>query len=198
MTTLPLENTKGTVLIDITMSLDGFIAGPNNNLERIHHWIFEGKSDNGAAVLEEYLQNLGAVIMGRNTFNHGFEVNGWDGWVEPPSFPVPIFVPSRDVPTGMELNKTAYTFVTDGIESAVRHAKAVAGDKKVAVMGGAKTVQQAFRAGLVDEIQIHVAPVLLGAGVLLFDHLEGTRVELESTRVLTSPGMTHLRYRVVK
>jgi len=93
---------------------------------------------------------------------------------------------------------TTFTFVTDGIESAVEQARAAAGDKNVSVGGGAKTAQQCLRAGLLDEMQIHLAPLLLGGGILLFDQIDAEQIQLEATRVIESPGVTHLRYRVVK
>lgn len=116
-----------------------------------------------------------------------------------PPFRHPVFVITHEArEKEVKDGGTTYTFVTDGIESALEQAKAAAGDKDVKVAGGANTVQQYIKAGLLDEIQVHIAPVLLGDGIRLFDHLGAERIELEKTRVIESPGVTHLRFRVVK
>ena len=132
--------------------------------------------------------------MGRRMFDEG-EV----GWPDPPPFGAPVFVLTQH---GREpwvrQGGTTFTFVTDGIESVLEQARDAADGKDVRVAGGAKVVQQFVRAGLLDELQIHLAPVLLGAGVRLFDHTDPKHVELESTRMIESPKVTHLRYRFVK
>jgi dihydrofolate reductase len=198
------------VSADISMSLDGFITGPNDDVsrplgeggERLHQWVFElaswrerhglagGKSNRDADVLDEAFRNVGAVVMGRRMFNHGEKP-----WGDNPPFHVPVFVVTHN--SRQMLNKeggTTFTFVTDGIESALKQAKAAAGGKDLSVAGGANIVQQFLKAGLLDEIQIHLVPVLLGDGKRLFEHLK--EVELVPTRVIESTGVTHLKYRV--
>jgi dihydrofolate reductase len=200
------------VLVDITMSLDGFVAGPNDGPElplgesgeRLHEWVYGlaswrephglegGERNRDSDLLEEAMGGKGAVIVGRRMFENAHE------WGDNPPFHVPVFVLAHEArdPLAKE-GGTTFTFVTDGISSALEQARAVAGEKNVAIGGGANTIQQYLAAGLVEEIQIHVAPLLLGGGVPLFGDLGG-RVELETTRVIESPAVTHLRYRVVK
>jgi dihydrofolate reductase len=198
------------IAADMSMSLDGFITGPNDDVsrplgeggEQLHQWVFElaswrerhglagGKSNRDAEVLEEAFRNVGAVVMGRRMFNHGEKP-----WGDNPPFHVPVFVVTHN--SRQMLNKeggTTFTFVTDGIESALKQAKAAAGGKDVSVAGGANIVQQFLKAGLLDEIQIHLVPLLLGGGKRLFEHLK--EVELVPTRVIESAGVTHLKYRV--
>ena len=211
--------------LDITTSLDGFIAAPNPSLEnplgeggmRLHEWAFAaqswreqhgqagGEANEDSEILEEGIKVTGAVIMGRKMFSGGEgpweddpNADGW--WGDDPPFHVSVFVltsHAREVKP-ME-GGTTFTFVTDGIESALEQARAVAGEKNVAIAGGAHVVQQYLKAGLVDEMQIHVAPVLLGGGVRLFeDHVGAETPGLEVTGVIESPAVTHLKYRVVK
>jgi dihydrofolate reductase len=202
----------GKVILDITMSLDGFIAGSNDGPERplgdggeqLFKWYFSGDIDyempsgtmtfkvspQSAEVLQE-VQTIGALVTGRRTFDIA---NAWGGRHP---VDVPVFVVTHTVPQEWVYEGSPFTFVTDGLESAVEQAKAVAGDKTVGV-GAASIAQQCISAGLLDEIQIHLAPVLLGDGVRLFDHLGTGPIELESTRVIDAPGVTHLRFRVAK
>jgi dihydrofolate reductase len=120
------------------------------------------------------------------------------GWGGQPPYPVPYFIVAHDVPSEMAEEAAPFTFVTEGVEAAIERAKAAAGDKKVSV-AGADVPQQAIRAGLLDEIQIHLVPVLLGEGKRLFDQLGNQRIDLKRTRVVESPeGVTHLRFHVVK
>ena len=203
----------GKVAVDITTSLDGYVAGPNDGPElplgesgeRLHEWIFGlrawrephglegGEVNRDSEIVEESLADRGAVIVGRRMFDNA------DGWGEEPPFHVPVFVLTHEArePEAKD-GGTTFTFVTDGVESAFRQAKTAAGDKNVLVGGGANTVQQFLKAGLVDEIQIHVTPLLLGGGVKLLDGLNDDDVKLEITRVVESPTVTHLRYRVVR
>lgn len=195
------------------MSLDGFIAGPNDGPElplgdggeRLHEWVYDlaswrerhglagGQTNGDAEILDEAFATTGAVILGRRMFENA------KGWGENPPFHMPVFVLTHDArETVAKEGGTTFTFVTDGIESALEQARAAAGDKDVAVAGGANAVQQYLKAGLLDELQIHVVPVLLGAGIRLFDHLGPEQIELERTRVIDSPAVTHLRFRVVK
>jgi dihydrofolate reductase len=130
-------------------------------------------------------------VTGRRTYDIA---NAWDG--NGPAPGVPVFVVTHHVPEQPPQGESSYTYVTDGVESAIEQAKAVAGDKCVSVMG-ASVPQQCLRAGLLDEVQIHLVPVLLGGGVRLFDRLGSDRIQLETIQVVDAPGVTHLRYRVV-
>ena len=207
--------------LDITMSLDGFVAGPNQTLEhplgengeRLHEWAFaavswresHGLSGGGPSVdsdvIQESLDSTGAVVMGRKMFSGGAgpwagdpNAGGW--WGDDPPFHVPVFVLTHHARETLVLKGgTSFVFVTDGIESAVAQAREVAGDKDVLASGGGTLAQECLSAGLLDELQIHVVPRLLGGGVRLFEHLD-SMVELEPTRVIESPTVTHLRYRV--
>jgi dihydrofolate reductase len=208
--------------LDISMSLDGFIAGPNRTTEAplgdggegLHEWVFGlaawrephglegGTTGADNDLVEEQLARPGAVLMGRRMFSGGEGAweddpmaEGW--WGDTPPFRMPVFVLTHHARETLTMKGgTSFTFVTDGVESAFEQARAAAGGKDVAVAGGANVVQQCLRAGLLDELQVHVVPVLLGGGVRLFDG--GEQANLEITRVVDSPAVTHLRYRVVK
>jgi dihydrofolate reductase len=209
--------------LDISMSLDGFVAGPNQTLEeplgeggnRLHEWAFGlaswrerhglsgGTTNADSEVVQESLDATGAVLMGRRMFSGGAgpwaddpNADGW--WGDDPPFRVPVFIltlHSRE--TVAKQGGTRFTFVTDGIEAALEQARAAAGGKDVAVAGGANLAQQYLAAGLFDELQIHLAPVFLGDGVRLFDNLGTEQIDLEVTRAIHSPAVTHLRYRIV-
>jgi dihydrofolate reductase len=203
----------GKVAMGLSMSLDGFIAGPNDspelplgeNGERLFAWYSGGDTEYGlpgtemvfrvspqsAELLREAHSKMGAFVTGRRTFDI---TNGWGG---NPPLGVPTFVVSHTVPQEWVYEGSPFTFVTDGVESAVEQAREVAGDKDVAV-GAASVVQQCLRAGLLDEIHIDLVPVLLGDGVRLFEHLGTGPIELESTQVIEGAGVTHLTFRVVK
>jgi dihydrofolate reductase len=210
--------------LDISMSLDGFIAGPNQTLEqplgeggdRLHEWAFAavswrerhglsgGETNADSEVVEEALRTTGATVMGRRMFSGGQgrweddpTADGW--WGDDPPFHHPVFVLTHHARAPVtKQGGTTFTFVTDGIQAALEEARAAAGDKDVAVGGGANVVQQYLDAGLLDELQLHLAPVLLGDGVRLFDNLGTGQVELERTRVIESPTVTHVKYRVVR
>ena len=206
--------------LDISISLDGYVAGPNPSEqtplgtggEQLHEWALRleawrrphglegGETNESTAVLEESLAHVGATVMGRNMFGGEgpWDANPWDGWWgDEPPFHMPVFVLTHhERPPLVKDGGTTFTFVTDGIESALAQAEAAAGGKDVALAGGADVAQQFLRAGLVDEMQLHVAPVLLGGGTRLLDNLEGTKLELECVRVLPAPGVTHLKYRI--
>jgi dihydrofolate reductase len=143
-------------------------------------------------MVRELFATTGAVVLGKRTFDLGLEP--WGGT----PFPVPCFVLSPEARDDLVTASGTFAFVTDGIESAVRRARAAAGDKDVLVMGGPTAAQQAVRAGLVDEISIHLVPVLLGAGSRLFEHLAPEAIELERIALVDSPQATHLGFRVVK
>jgi dihydrofolate reductase len=153
-------------------------------------------------VVEGSLANVGAHLMGRNMFGGGpgpWGEDPWDGWWgDEPPFHAPVFVLTHHAREPLEKKGTTFTFVTDGIESALEQAREAAGEQDVAVAGGASVAQQYLRAGLLDELELHVVPILLGGGTRLFDNLGGEDVRLESTRVVEAPGVTHLAYRVVR
>ena len=186
------------VTFSLSMSLDGFVAGPNDEIDPLHDWLFGGEhpsrsgfgsmTEESRGVLDAGIAELGAVVVGRSTF----EVSGRWGGTGP--FGAPTFVVTHSPPTE---NRGEFTYVTEGVEAAIEQARAAAGEKVVSVMG-AIVPQQAIRAGLIDEFVIHLIPVLLGEGKRLFDHLGG-RVDLERTHVVEAPeGVTHLRFRVIR
>jgi len=197
----------GTLGAGFSMSLDGFIAGPNDDVQRLFAWMFSGEQDvklstgdhdldlkvtsEGADQFEQMTQATGAIVSGRRMF----DVAGAWGGKHP--FDVPIVVVTHTVPQEWVKEGSPFTFVTDGIESAVAKAKEIAGDKNVGV-GGADVTRQCLKLGLLDEIGIDLVPVLLGNGVRLFEYLGIEPVELECTSVIEDFGVTHLRYRVVK
>jgi len=202
----------GRVVADITMSLDGFITGPDDapgrglgeRGEALHNWVMGGPwryDDEGRrfapldvdrAVLLAAMGSIGAGIIGRRMFD---VTGGWGG--SPPGGPnARYFVLTHSVPREWDRPDSPFTFVTDGIESALAQARAVAGDKDVGIGGGANVIQQYLAAGLVDELRLHLAPILLGAGKPLFAHLGDETIELERTRVVESPYATHLFFTV--
>ena len=189
------------VIFDMSMSLDGFVTASNVRPEeplgdggrRLHEWAF-GDDEHNRELLAEAVNFVGAVIAGRHTYDLSIPWWGADGPAGPAR--VPVFVVTHaepeEVPEG-----GVYTFVTDGIEGALEEAKAAAGDKYVAVMG-AEIGQQFIRAGLIDEISIHLVPVLLGSGTRMFEHLGGEHIQLETAGVIETQEATHLRFRVVE
>lgn len=203
--------TDQKVFVDITMSLDGFIAGPNdgpgNGLgdggEKLHEWVYDlaafrephgqegGIVNADSKLLDEAMNRPGAIICGMRMYENA------EGWGDNPPFHKPVFVLTHEARE--ELRKaggTTFTFVSDGIESALKQARSAAGDKDVAIAGGASTVQQFIEAGLLDEIQVHIAPMMLGGGIRLFDQLP--EAKLEKMRAIDSDLVTHLSYRIVK
>src|SRR5215204_475910 len=203
----------GKVSTGLSMSLDGFIAGPNDGGERplgdggerLFAWYSGGDTEyvlpgtemvfevspQSAEVLREAHSKMGAFVTGRRTFDIA---NGWGG---SPPLGVPTFVVTHTVPQEWLYEESPFTFVTNGVQSAVEQAKQAAGEKDVAV-GAASIVQQCIRAGLLDEIHVDLVPVLLGDGVRLFDHLGTEHIELERTRVIEDPDVTHITFRVVR
>ena len=191
----------GKVTANVSMSLDGFITGPNVNIEnpmgdngeRLHEWMFPPKG-NHEEIAVDMFKNVGAVIMGRQMFNLGEEP-----WGSNPPFHLPVFVLTHEPKEKVvKEGGTTFIFVTDGIESALGQAKVVAGDRDILVAGGADADQQFLKAGLLDEIQIHLIPILIGKGTRLFNDPSAEPIELETTRVIESPGVTHLQFRIVK
>jgi len=183
---------QAIVHLGTTMSLDGFIADRNGSVARLYPDLGQLRE---TELLTEWVEMTGAVVMGKRAYEMGGgDFTGYE-------FQVPIFVVTHEVPgqppKGQNEN-LSITFVTDGIESAIRQAKAAAGGKRVTVVGGANTAQQLIRAGLVDEIEIGIVPVLLGDGLRFFDHLGTEPIELEWIKTTESPGRTDIAYRVVK
>lgn len=178
----------GKVFLDMAMSLDGFVAGPNREDGGLHDWYF-APSGSAPAVIDELLHTIGAMILGKRAF--GDQPDGFDT-----PYKVPHFVLTHHARQTVTNGDVPFIFVDDGIESALAQAQAAAGEKAVCVAGGAATAQQFLKAGLIDEMQIHLVSMLLGDGLRLFDHQAPVR--LERTRVLESPGVTHLRFRIVK
>jgi dihydrofolate reductase len=210
-----------TTFLNITMSLDGFVAGPDPTLEQplgeggeqLHEWVvgleswrkqhgLEGGEENSdAELVRETHDRTGAYVMGRRMFSGGEgtweddpKANGW--WGDDPPFDCPVFVVTHHEREPLTLGTTTFTFV-DGVEEAVRRAREAAGDRGVQVSGGASVAQQALNAGLLDELEIHVAPQLLGGGVRLFE-AAASDVTLELAGAVASTAVTHLKYRVLK
>jgi dihydrofolate reductase len=191
------RHAMSAVEVDISMSVDGFITGPNEEGaglgeggKILHAWAWD--DPDGPRLLDDALfATAGAVITGRRVYD------GTGGWGEDGFFNLPVFVLTHRPHAVVVKGETTFTFVTEGIESAVAQAQAAAGDKKVHIMGGASVIQQALNASLVDSLHLHMAPVVLGAGTRLFDDLTGP-IELERTEVVESKLATHLRFRVVK
>jgi dihydrofolate reductase len=209
---------------NITMSLDGYVAGPNQSVENplgegashLHDWALptktfrslHGDTTGGETginddVLREAFENLGATIMGRYMFGPDrgpWGANPWRGWWgDNPPFHHPVFVLTHHAREPLPMRGgTMLFFVTDGIESALGQARNAARGKDVTLGGGASVIQQYLAAGLVDEMQIHVVPLLLGGGARLFNNLDGRNVKIEPIGTIAGPGVTHLRYRVLK
>lgn len=181
------------VTLGLTVSADGYIAGPNDDLQRLHQWIFEGAEDN-AAVLGDLIENTGAVVMGKRMFT----LSEAFGAFEDDSFSPPHFVVTHNVPEKIPTKGPKFTWVHDGVAAAVEQAKKAAGDKNTVIMGGANIAQQAINLGLVDELNLSEIGVILGDGIKLWDNIDVRDVELERTRVIEGTGVTHLQYRVVR
>ena len=201
----------GKVTFNMTVSLDGFVAGPNDGPEnglgdggdRLFDWYFSGDteipisdgnmvlkvSSESAEIMQETFRTYGAGVWGRRTFDIA---KAWGG--HPPG--TPCFIVTHTVPQEWVKEGSPFIFVTDGIESAIRQAKKAAGDKDVVVCT-ASILQQCLNAKLMDEIHIDVVPILLGSGVRLFDNLRAKPIELENIRVVEAPGVTHLAYRIL-
>jgi dihydrofolate reductase len=204
----------------LSVSLDGFAAGPNQSLEnpigeggmRLHQWAIAtdrwraqqglegGERGADSEVIDEVFAGVGAYIMGRKMFGGGDGPwdESWRGWWgENPPFHVPVFVLTHHPREALTMEGgTTFTFVTDGIESALEQARAAAGEQDVVIAGGATALQQYLAAGLLDELYLHIVPVLLGAGERLLENVGDPR--LEPVKVVASAGVTHIRYRVVR
>ena len=207
-----MENLMGKVTFNMTKSLDGFVAGPNDGPEngmgdggmRLFDWYSNGDTEvpisdgnmvlkvsaQSAKLMKEAFAMYGAGVWGRKTFDIA---RAWGG--HPPGSPA--FILTHRVPQEWVKEGSPFTFVTEGVESAIRQAKAAAGDKDVVVCT-ASVLQQCLKAGLMDEVHIDLVPVLLGGGLRLFDNLGEEHIELECIRAIQAPGVTHLGFRVVK
>ena len=206
----------------ISASLDGYVAGPNQTQEEplgeggegLHEWMFglrawrephgEGGGEENPSndVMVEGNANVGAEIMGRGKFGPAtrgpWGDDPWQGWWgEDPPFHKPVFVVTHHPREPLTLSDTTFTFVTDGIASALTQAREVSGDKDVFIGGGAAIINQYLAAGLLDELEVHVVPILLGGGARLFEGV-GPDVKLEQVRAVEGPGVTHLKYRVTR
>jgi dihydrofolate reductase len=207
------------VRVHITVSADGYVAGPNPSEESplgegggsLHDWAFvlrvfrelhgrDGGAVNASTpVVEEALANVGAEIMGRGKFGGGpgpWGEDPWSGWWgEDPPFHMPVFVVTHHERDRLMLSDTTFTFVTDGIEAALEQARAAAAGRDVTVGGGADVINQYLAAGLVDELELNVVPLVLGGGARLFEGV-GPDLSLEQVQAVEAPGVTHLKYRI--
>jgi len=193
----------GKVISEISVSLDGFITDPNasvgtplegNDPGRLHDWKFDAKTETDEAIVEEMYDSTGAVLIGKRMFDIGFEP-----WGDPPPFGMPVFIVTHEQREPLLMQGgTTYTFVTDGIEAALELARAAPGDKNVGIWGGPNIMRQYLKAGLLDEMHIHLIPILLGNGIRLFEDLDPEGIELRRTSTIETPGATHLRFEVVK
>ena len=206
------------VRVHISVSADGYVAGPNQSHEEplgeggesLHDWVVAlaawrerhgregGEENESSAVLSEATANVGAEIMGRGMFGGGpgpWSDDPWTGWWgDDPPFHMPVFVVTHHEREPLTLSDTTFTFVTGGVEAALEQAGAAANGKDVAIGGGADVINQSLAAGLVDELELHVVPKLLGGGARLFEGVGP--IEFEQMRAVEAPGVTHLKYRV--
>jgi dihydrofolate reductase len=211
-----------TFRFQLAVSLDGYAAGPNQSEENplgvggdgLHEWIYEleawrkqqgqegGEVNASTPVIEEAQSNVGATVMGRNMFGGGpgpwTEDPPWNGWWgDNPPFHTPVFVLTHHPREPLEMDGgTTFTFVTEGIESALEQARQAAGGPDVLLGGGASVIQQYLAAGLIDEFELHIVPILLGDGERLLENIGN--LKLVQVRAIEAPGVTHLKYRVVK
>jgi dihydrofolate reductase len=208
----------------ISISLDGFVAGPNQSEEnplgeggeRLHDWVVPlaawrdmhdkpgGEVNESTPVFEDVRANIGAAVMGRNMFGPigggPWGNDGWTGWWgDNPPYHYPVFIVTHHPRDPVEMEGgTTFHFVTDGIESALEQAREAAGGKDVMLLGGAEVARQYLAAGLLDELELHLVPLVLGDGARLFDNLRDAEVRLEQVRAVEAPGVTHLKYRSVR
>jgi dihydrofolate reductase len=210
----------GEVRCHIAISMDGFVAGPNQSLEnpigeggmRLHEWMFEtagwrahqgmeGGVDNlDSAVIEDAVRGVGAYVMGRKMFGGG--AGPWDEtwkgwWGDEPPYHAPVFVLTHHPRQPLSMRGgTTFTFVTEGVDAAIGQARAAAGSRDVAVAGGASAVRQVLAAGMLDELFLHIVPIVLGSGERLLE--DAGSPTFEPVEVIASPAVTHIRYRVVR
>jgi dihydrofolate reductase len=214
----------GKLRSDISVSLDGCVAGPNQSEESplgeggegLHDWVVQlavwreshgqegGEVNVSTRIVEEARENIGAAVMGRNMFGPPgggpWGDDPWTGWWgDEPPYHYPVFVLTHHPRDPLEMEGgTTFHFVTDGIESALEGAKDAAGGKDVMLWGGARAINQYLAAGLLDELELHLVPIVLGDGARLFDDLGDADVHLEQLRAVEAPGVTHVKYRVVR
>ncbi|WP_368654172.1 dihydrofolate reductase family protein [Ornithinibacillus sp. 4-3] len=200
----------GKVILDISMSLDGFIAGLNDNQEQplgangeiIHEWLFSGDqpsryndffrlSSINKEVFDGSIPDIGAMVVGRRTFDI---VNGWGG--SHPIQGIPIFIVTHEAPENYLENHTSFTFVTDGIKSAIEQANKAANGKNISI-GAASIAQQCVQAKLLDEMHLHISPILLGNGIRLFDQIGQEHIKLESKEVVDGSDVVHVKYKIL-
>lgn len=212
----------GTFRFQMAISLDGYVAGPDQSVKdplgvrglELHQWVFDleawrartgqegGEVNASTAVVEEAQANVGATVMGRNMFGGGpgpwSEDPPWKGWWgDDPPYHVPVYVLTHHPREPLEMEGgTTFFFVTDGIDSALAQARDAAGDLDVLLGGGADAVQQYLAAGLIDGFELHIVPILLGNGERLFENVGDLR--LEQVRTIEAPGVTHIKYRVIR
>jgi dihydrofolate reductase len=212
-----------TFRCDISISLDGCVAGPHQSEEqplgrggeRLHDWVVPlaawreahgepgGEVNESTRIIDESRENVGAAVMGRNMFGPPgggpWGDEPWTGWWgDDPPYHYAVFVVTHHPRDPVEMEGgTTFHFVTDGIESALEQAREAAGGKDVMLWGGGSIIQQYLAAGLLDELELHVVPVLLGDGARIFDGVADAEVRLEQVRAVEAPGVTHLKYRVV-
>jgi dihydrofolate reductase len=212
----------GVVRSQISVSLDGYGAGPDQSVEQplgiggegLHEWVIRlrswrsahglegGEEGASSAVVDEIQARVGATVMGRGMFGGGpgrwAADPAWTGWWgEEPPFRHPVFVVTHHPRMPLVQGQTTFTFVTEGVGAAVAAARAVAGDADVMIGGGPGTIDQALLAGVLEQLDLHVVPVLLGGGSRLFTEVgDASAIGLEQVRVIEAPGVTHLRYRV--
>lgn len=212
----------GTFRFQMAISLDGYVAGPDQSVKdplgvrglELHQWVFDleawrartgqegGEVNASTAVVEEVQANVGATVMGRNMFGGGpgpwSEDPPWKGWWgDDPPYHVPVYVLTHHPREPLEMEGgTTFFFVTDGIDSALAQARDAAGDLDVLLGGGADAVQQYLAAGLIDGFELHIVPILLGNGERLFENVGDLR--LEQVRTIEAPGVTHIKYRVIR
>jgi dihydrofolate reductase len=189
------------IIVDVSVSLDGFMAGPNVSAaypmgergDQLHRWLFGDRpNDIDSAIVKRLFAGIGAVVLGRRTFDIGF-----DEWDQQTPFPAPTFVVTHRVKDPISTSSGTFTFFAEGAAAAIEQARAAAGEKNVAVMGGELT-QELLRLGLIDELHIHMIPLLLGDGLRLFDNLDGKQTMLELVETTPSAEVTHLVYRLPK
>jgi dihydrofolate reductase len=208
------------VRVHISVSLDGYVAGPNQSQENplgeggegLHDWVVAlkawreaagmdgGEENESSPIVRDEYANVGAEIMGRGKFGPAtrgeWGEDPWQGWWgDDPPFRKPVFVLTNHAREPLILSDTTFTFVTDGIEAALEQARDAADDKDVFIGGGAQTINQFLSAGLVDEIELHIVPIVLGGGARLFAGV-GPDLKLEPIRSVDAPGVTHVKYRV--
>jgi dihydrofolate reductase len=189
------------VTADISMSLDGFVTDPDasvgTRLEghdpgRLHDWMFDARTDADARIRDELYAATGAVVIGKTMFDVGFEP-----WGDPPPFGMPVFVVTHEPRTPLPmLGGTTYTFVPGGIHAALDLARVAAGDRDVGIWGGANILRQYLASGVLDELHLHIVPILLGGGVPLFEQLDPSGMELTKLGTVETPRATHVRFAV--